>query len=94
MFECEGRIIIISLERFSLRNGSAVLSLVSTGEVDDILQRAASLKAFTPKSVLRALQHAICGQGEDRGWLIHRRLTIIRFRRYIPEGRALPTSRP
>ncbi|EER04596.1 hypothetical protein Pmar_PMAR019630 [Perkinsus marinus ATCC 50983] len=43
-------------------NGSAVLSLVSTGEVDDILQRAASLKAFTPKSVLRALQHAICGQ--------------------------------
>ncbi|KAF4737353.1 hypothetical protein FOZ62_025559, partial [Perkinsus olseni] len=44
--------------------GGAVLSLGSTSEVDEIFEASASLKAFTPKSVLRSLQRTICdGQG-------------------------------
>ncbi|KAF4688861.1 Spc97 / Spc98 [Perkinsus olseni] len=44
--------------------GGAVLSLSSSLEVDEIFEASASLKAFTPKSVLRALQRTIC-DGQD-----------------------------
>ncbi|KAF4664622.1 hypothetical protein FOL47_005045 [Perkinsus chesapeaki] len=41
--------------------GHAVLSMEASSDIEEVAKRAACLKAFTPKSVLRTLQTAICG---------------------------------